>query len=199
MPSRNPKPTRSGPFASLLLGLGLCLLVFSACSSGTEGYVNTDVDFSYMERCAVLPFQNLSTDRYADERVQALFTLNLMRRGVLTVVEPGEVLQVMRRLDLQRGAEYSPEQYVELGEALGVQAIFYGAIDEYGIPKGSRDRNNRVTARFLMVETETGSVVWRSSVNQDGGSLWRGLAGTGTADLHDVSKAAVDAALDTLF
>ncbi len=183
---------------TLWLILPLLALALAACSSGTTAFVRDDVDYSFMRRVAVLPYRNLSQDVHAATRMQSVFTTELLRRETFEVVALGEVLSAMNRMRLAADEELSEDQIVALGKELGVDGLFFGTVDEYGIERVSNQRIYVVTATFSMAETETGSLVWTSQVHQDGDSLGRKLFGGGSASQHDVSRAAVDHALGTL-
>lgn len=184
---------------SLWLILTVLAVVGPACSSGTSSYVRDDVDFSHVRRVAVIPFRNLSQDLHASTRVYSVFMTRLLARESVDVMALGEVLSAMNRLRLNADEELSQAQLVALGKELGVDGLFLGEVDEYGLERSSNDRIYLVTATFSLTETETGSLVWTAQVHQDGGSLGRKLFGGGSASQHDVTASAVDQALGTLF
>lgn len=181
------------------LGALLLLVLCWGCSPGPSSYVRSDADFSYVRRAAVLPFQNLSQDLHAGTRMQSMFMSALLEKGVLPLVDLGETLDAMNRMRLNAEAALTPEQIIALGKELQVDALFMGTVEEYGMERMSNDRVYVVTASFSMVETETGSMVWKAQVHRDGTSFWRKLFGGGSASLYQVSRTTVDQALETLF
>ena len=184
---------------SLWLILTVLAVVGPACSSGTSSYVRDDVDFSYVRTVAVVPFRNLSQDLHAGTRVYSVFMTQLLKRDAVEVLAMGEVLSAMNRLRMTTDEELSQAQLTALGKELGVDGLFLGEIDDYGLERASNARIYLVTATFSLAETETGSVVWTAQAHKDGGSLGRSLFGGGSASQHDVTKSAVDDALGTLF
>ncbi|MFN2369624.1 MAG: hypothetical protein ABR506_00565 [Candidatus Krumholzibacteriia bacterium] len=186
-------------FLPLWLFLVLLAPTLVACSAGTSAYVRDDVDASFVRRVAVLPFGNLSQDVHAATRLHSVFTTRLLQREVFAVASLGEVLGAMGRLRLTLDAVPSPEQFVALGQELGIDAFFLGTVDNYGLERSGNQRTYLVTATFTLVETQTGSVIWTAQVHRDGGSLGRKLFGGGSASQHAVSRDAVDSALGTLF
>ncbi|MEZ4387260.1 MAG: hypothetical protein R3D98_06715 [Candidatus Krumholzibacteriia bacterium] len=180
----------------LLVLLGCCL---AGCAANTTSYVRDDVDFSYIRRVAVYPFVNRSQDPQAAPRVYSIFQAELLQHDALRTIDLGETLGGLQALRLDPAAVLAPEQIVALGKQLGVDGIFFGDVDDYGLERASGDRVYSVTFTFSLAETETGSVVWQSTVHDDGTSLWRKLFGGGTASLHDVSRSAIADALETLF
>ena len=66
--------------------LFLALLALAACG-GPRRYVHPGLDPATMKRVAVLPFENLSTDRVVGEKALRLLVLELLASGVYEVVE----------------------------------------------------------------------------------------------------------------
>ena len=185
---------RVGSISVVLLFLSACL----AGCGGSGGYVDPNVDFSYMQRAAVLPFENISSDRLADERMYSVFLMELLNEEILDIVDPGETVSAMRKLGISAGSALTPEQAVELGDTLRVDALFFGIVEEYGLSQADRKRGYEVTAVFGMTETETGTVVWRSQVNEKGTSTWNKVFGGSSKGLYEISRKAVQKALGSL-
>lgn len=181
----------------LLAFLGFATTNVSGCSSRAS-YVHPNVDFSHMKRAAILPFRNLSNDNIADERVQSIFLMELLRADILVILDPRETRSGMLAIGLTPGAELTPEQVQALGKQLRVDALFFGTVEEYGYGSGDRRRGPEVTAVFGMKETETGVVVWRSQVHETGSSTWRRIFGHPPKDVFSVSQTAVRRGLGTL-
>jgi hypothetical protein len=182
--------------------LGCVLLLVqtvAGCGSSVTSFIHPDVDFGHIQRCALLPFQNLSSDAFAGDRMQSIFLMEVLKHGSLALVDPEEAVNAMKDLRIAAGTNPTPEQIVALGKALSVEAVFMGTVEEYGLSDRARDRFYYVTATFSMVETETGNTIWRSQVHRDGSSLWAKLFGGESASLYEVSRKAVQAALGSLF
>ncbi len=156
------------------------------------------IDFGYMKRAAVLPFENLSPDDLADERLQSIFLMKILEEDVLEIIDPREALAGMPGTGIRPGSHPTPEQAVLLGKVLEVDALFFGTVEEYGVSRVDRNRGPEVTVVLEMIETQTGVVVWRSQVHGTGSSIWRRLFGGGAADLFAVSEDVVARALRTL-
>jgi hypothetical protein len=195
---RAPSMVRSVKRECVARLIPILVLLFSGCASAVVSYMHPDVDLGHIQRCAVLPFQNLSADELAGERLQSVFLMELLSARALEIVGPGETAAAMQTLRLDSGAALTPEQAVSLGKALSVDGLFFGVVEDYGISKVDRARSTEVTAVFGLTETETGALVWRSQVHASGVSIWRRLFGGGSAGLHDVSRQAVRRALRSL-
>ena len=107
--------------AALLLLPGLGLLGCGG-SMKTTRFSNPNFDFSFVERVAVVPFDNQTNDRQAGLRATRLTITELLASGAVDVVEPGEVQAALIKItggQINRGVSPSTEQVVSLGQALG--------------------------------------------------------------------------------
>lgn len=181
------------------IALAFGLAALAGCAPRTAHFVHPDVDLGFIRRCAVVPFQNLSSDRFAAARLQPVFLAELLQTEALSIVDPGATLAAYDRLGLGPDTPLTPEQVIALGEALEAQAIFTGTVEDYGQRRSGGDQTNAITATFSMLETETGTMVWNAQVARDGSSFWRKLFGGDSASQHDVSRRAVHDALESLF
>ena len=189
-----------GRRARISAGVALAglLLLASGCGSSGAGYIHPNVDFSYMKRAAVLPFQNLTTDFQAGERMQSIFLMEMLEKDVLALVDPRETAAALKAMGLPPGGVLTTEQAVALGTKLDAQALFFGTVEEYGVGQGDRSRGPVITATFGMTETQTGTMVWRAQSHATGASIWKKLFGGAPADLYAVSRETVRKALRTL-
>jgi len=181
------------------IATALALVLLAGCAPGVAHFLHPDVDLSFVRSCAVVPFQNLSSDRFAAARLQPVFLAELLQTEALAVADPGATLAACNRLGLGPDTPLTPEQVVALGEALGVQAVFTGAVEDYGQRRSGGDQAYALTASFTMYETETGALVWNAQVARDGSSFWRKLFGGDSASQYEVSRRAVRDALGSLF
>ena len=137
------------------------LLFLSGCGAGSSVFVHPDYNFSYLERVAVVPFENLSSDQGAAARATRLFISDLLAAKAFDVVEPGEVSQALMKYGTIRTAELTEDQIREVGKTLSVQALVFGSLGESAGSRGgssgtdkpspsatrvSRDRSGRVRA-----------------------------------------------------
>lgn len=188
--------TRRAIAGLLLLGGLLPLLV--GCGSSAQSYIQPRIDFSYLQRAAVLPFDNLTRDELADDRMRSIFLSEILAAEALEIADPRETAAAVEALGLSPNTQLTPEQAVALGQSLSVDALFSATVEEYGYARGGLDRNPEITVVFALTETETGSIVWRSQVHETGSSIWKRLFGGAPDDIYEVSREAVRNALGTL-
>ncbi len=143
----------------------LAALGAAACGGGRH-YVRPNADFSTLRTVTVLPFDNVTSDKLAGERVQRVFLSELLNLGAFDVVEPGLAIRLAKRDGIEVGT-LSPDEVKRIGRELKVQAVFVGSLLEFDEGRGGSAASPRVTIQLRLVETETGSTVW--SIQRTGG------------------------------
>nr|MBC8366029.1 penicillin-binding protein activator LpoB [bacterium] len=76
------------------IALGL-LLALGCSGMGSTTFVHPDYNFGYLEKVAVIPFENTSKDQGAGVRVTRFYVTELLSAQTFDVVEPGEVARVL--------------------------------------------------------------------------------------------------------
>lgn len=187
--------TPSAVAAAALLGL----LVAAGCAGGPEPtqFTNPRFNFDFVERVAVLPFENLSNDRQAGPRATRLMVTELLATGAVDVVEPGEVRAALEEVGA-RSLQPSTEHVLALGEMLGVEALVLGTVTESEVARSGSVGIPVVGLDVRMVETETGAIVWAATYTERGGSLGAKILGTSGEPLSVTTRDAVRGVLRTL-
>ena len=157
------------------------------------------MDFGAIQAVGVMPFQNLSRDSLAAERVRDVFIQGLLSTGALYVVPVGEVARAVARAEIQTPFAPSPEEVVKLSGVLKVQALITGAVQEYGEVRSGPTSANLIAVSVQMLEAQTGKVVWTASSTKGGIDVWDRLFGGGGRPMSDVTRAAVDDVIAKLF
>lgn len=177
------------------------VIIFGGCGGSTIKYVNPTANFSYIKKVAVLPFNNLSDDRYAGERVRSALIVDLMSRGSFEVLEQGEVTKVLGVLFREAGVEEGRAVPVDkdtlklIGEKMGVQAVILGSVDEYSSGYGG---GSVVSVSIRMLDAGSGIILWQAQSTATGRSVWRKLIGIEEVDRSELTRNVVKHALDTL-
>jgi len=182
---------------ALVLSLAIIFSI-SCAGSNSATFVHPDYSFQFLEKVAVVPFDNLSSDKGAGARVTRVFVTDLLAERAFDVVEPGEVSRVMMKYNLVRTSELTTEQIVEMGKELGVQGIILGTVNESASIRSGGSSSNTVTLVVRMVETETGTTVWSTTKTRSGRGFWSSLFGTGGKSLSEVTNDCVKAVLNSL-
>jgi len=193
--------SRGHPLSVVLLAVAVWWI--GGCASGMKStqFSNPNFDFSFVERVAVLPFENLSNDRQAGSRATRLTTTELLASGALDVVEPGEVQAALRQTGtVQAGRTPVPstEQIITLGEALNVQAIIMGSVTQSENLRSGSVPIPVVTLDMRMVEAETGATVWAATHSEKGSTVSAKVLGTGGQPIAETTRQCVRQILATL-
>ncbi|HEX9779227.1 MAG TPA: hypothetical protein VGA63_13855 [Geopsychrobacteraceae bacterium] len=182
-------------------GLLLSVLLLTGCGGlqSRSVYFNPNMDFSSVQAVAVMPFENLTTDEHAVERVRDAFMGMLLATDAMYVLPTGEVLRGINRVGLRNPEAPTTEQIKALSGVLNVQAVIVGVLREYGAVRSGTATSNVVSLSLQMIETESGAVVWSASSTKGGISMADRLIGGGGQPMNKVTEDVIDDLLDQLF
>jgi hypothetical protein len=184
-----------------------CILAFIlawlvACSGGSnisENFHDPDMDFALLRTVAVMPFDNLTTDRLAAARVRNTFMTSLFATGVVYVIPSGEVVRGIKRAGIENPVIPSPEEIAKLTAIIKADAVITGAVNEYGQVRSATTTANVISVSMQMIEKESRKVVWSASTTKGGISAWDRLFGGGGRPMEDVTEAAINDLINKLF
>lgn len=161
-------------------------------------FLHPEFNFGYIERVAVIPFENVTRDQGAGFRTTRFFISYLLSREVFEVVEPGEVKRVLEKYGLTRTADLTSQQIIDIGRELKVQGLFLGSVSESSDMQSSSGVNNVVTVVARMVETDTGTSIWSATNTETGRTFWSSIFGGGQKSKSEVTRNCVKRVLNTL-
>ncbi len=179
-----------------LIGL-LCCCV-GACA-GSARYRDPNMDFGSVQKVAVLPFANLTTEERAAERVRDVFMNTLLSTGGLSRLPPGEVARGIARAQVESRTAPTQEEVKKMGAILGVDSVITGVVREYGEVRSGSASANLVSVSLQMLEVKTGKVVWAASATKGGVTTVDRLLGGGGKPMNDVTEEAVVDLIDKLY
>jgi hypothetical protein len=160
-------------------------------------FLNPNFDFAFVEKVAVLPLQNLSDDRQAGVRATRILITELLSTGAVDVVEPGEVQAALDRI-AARHTTPTTEEVIELGRALGTQAILLGSVTQSESIRSGSISIPVVTLDVHMLETETGVPVWAVTNTERGSGFGAKVLGTGAEPISATTRRCVQGIVATL-
>jgi TolB-like protein len=186
-------------FGKLTIIMLLALLLVGCGGMGKTKFVHPEFNFGYTERVAVIPFENLTTDQGAGARCSRMFVSELLAAEAFDVVEPGEVLLALGKMNLVRTADLTIEQAKALGRELRVQALLLGTVGESTSIRGGSGQTNVVTLTTRMVETDSGITVWSATNTANSKGFFAGLFGMSGSSPGEVMRACVKENVESLF
>ena len=175
------------------------LAALSACASSGQRYQDKTMDFGVLRSVAVMPFQNLSRDNLAGDRVRDVFANALLATGAVYVVPNGEVARALGKVSVPNATAPSAEEVVKLGQALKAEAIITGTVKEYGEVRSGTAVGNAISVSVQMQEASSGKVVWAGTTTKGGVTFSDRLFGGGGAPMNHLTEEAVDDLLNKLF
>ena len=184
---------------SLLLSVFLVLSASCAPTVTSSVYRDPNMDFGAIQTVAVLPFQNLSRESTAADRVRDVFINRLLSTGAVYVLPVGEVARGVARMEIQAPATPSPEEVIKLATTVKAQAVITGVVREYGEVRSGSSAAGAISISVQLAEAQTGKTVWTAASTKGGIDLWDRLFGGGGRPMNDVTRDAVNDVLQKLF
>ena len=174
------------------------LLFMSGCAGSQKVYYDENMDFGAVETLAVLPFQNLTRESTAAERVRDAFITRLLASGALYVIPTGEVARGIARAEIATPTTPTIEEVIKLAGLVKAQAVITGVVREYGEVRSGTTSANTVTVSVQMIEAQTGKIVWSASSSKGRIGITDRLFGGGGQPMEDVTQQAVGDLVDKL-
>jgi len=161
-------------------------------------YLHPTADISYIKRVAILPLQNFSRDNMANERIRDILETEILKLHLFDVVERGQVDTILREFRIRDFADITPNVLKKIGQRLGIQAVFMGAVDEYKVEQAGGISLPIVSVSLRLIDIQSGKVIWQISASEKGGGALTRLFGVGQKSLSEVSHILIKKCLKTL-
>ncbi|PKK85085.1 MAG: hypothetical protein CVT49_00660 [candidate division Zixibacteria bacterium HGW-Zixibacteria-1] len=181
-----------------LLLAAIIILIGGCGGMSPSVFIHDEYNFQYLERVAVVPFDNLSSDQGAGARASRIFISELLSERAFDVVEPGEVTKALEKYATVRTSQLTKEQIINIGKELKVQGIILGNVTEVSTFRSGASTTNTVTMVVSMVETETGMTVWSATNTSGKKGFFSSLFGTGDKSESEAMRDCVKGTLKTL-
>ncbi len=160
-------------------------------------HIREDVDFSFIKKVAVLPLDNLTNDKFADEIIRQMAISELLASGLVDVSIPGDVISAIKRLNITSITALDVKQIKDLGKQLKVEAIVLGSVEQYGEVRLGNHSAPEVTLTLMMADIITGSVLWSVTTTRGGSSFMVRHFGAKAETMSETALATVREALRT--
>jgi len=186
-----PKISRRWRAAMLIAAL----VAVAGCRTTQTRYLHKNVDLGAITKVAVMPFENLTPERTAGDKVQKIFYLELLAADVFEIVEPGQVNKIVRSSPVDT---LGPADFQRLGKELGVDAIFTGTVVDFAEGRTGTTSTPDVTVQLRLIETHSGATVWSAGQTRSGASAGTRLFGVGGESLTEAARQVVKSELGSL-
>ena len=166
----------------------ICLLLALATSTlmagcGPHVYIHPSPGLDLINKMAVMPFDNLTKDDKAAEKVRNGFVIETLRTGSFNVIDTGETDRLLQAAGLsynvpdtgvsatiEEEAAASTPLSKRIGDALGVQAIIVGSVEAYSAERVGDQVRPEVSISARLIDAETGIIIWGSTHTRRGGA-----------------------------
>lgn len=166
----------------------------AGCASGPRLYINPQADMAYYKKVAVIPFSNLSPDRFAGERVTRAFLTELIMLDRYQIVAPEEMRAALDKIGGLPGMEgiYEPQKLKDTATQLGATGIIRGAVTEYQTQRTGSGDYPILAFDVELIDVQTFNVVWRTSIAKKGKGRSILLGGSGTRTFGRLTQEACE-------
>lgn len=169
--------------------LAAMVLALAACSSGSSAkYTHPNADLGAIKRVAVLPFENLTPERSASDKVQKVFLSELLATEAFDVVEPGQVVKLLKAERIESMEALGPAEIKRIGEGLKAQGLFTGTVVDFAESRSGNTPAPEVTIQLRLVEVQSGVTIWTASKTKSGASASARLFGIGGQTLTEAAR-----------
>ncbi len=168
------------------------------CAVRPKHYSKPEANVKNIKKVAVLPFENLTTDELAAEKVRRAVIAELLVKGV-EVVEPGEITRVMRELNIGSSGGIESDNLQKMGEMLGVEVFMDGSVGSYNVRQGVNLSYPEVSIHLMLLEASSGDIIWSAWHTSGGPGFMARHFGTEVPSLTEATKKVVNETIDMLF
>ncbi|OGS23794.1 MAG: hypothetical protein A2297_02455 [Elusimicrobia bacterium RIFOXYB2_FULL_48_7] len=155
------KIENSGSAAFLLISLIFESILFSGCAIKC-------VHREYLPpiTVAVMPMENETTNLNGPGYLRKRFQKRLLRKPSYSAIPLEEVDAKLREIGISDGGQLNAVTPQDLGKKLNVDAVIYGKLLVFNtlrrnINIGNLTMGDTVQAKFKMVDTRTGDILWQ--------------------------------------
>jgi len=178
--------------------LFVALLAGGCAATKSTVFINPEFSFGGVERVAIVPFENLSSDQGVGDYVTRVFLTDLLATKAFDIVEPGEVSHYLAAKGITKTGEATVAQIKDMGQTLNVQALIFGSIGESTQYRSGTQASHILSLSVRMVSVETGSTVWSTAVNTKAPGFFARMLGVGDRTRSDAVRVTVKKAIDSL-
>ncbi|MCL5283615.1 MAG: hypothetical protein M1330_02750 [Armatimonadetes bacterium] len=177
--------------AKWFVGLFLGSRILTGGGGGAQTntfYVRPPVGNTAHVRLAVIPFNDLSEDTQADQKVMGIFVTQLLTTRTFTIIDPTVVNSALT--DIRARGELDASQVKQLSQKLNARLFLLGTISEFG---QSRAGGNGLTVAMdaRLIDASSSQILWAGVVTRTGKASDSLFGGSGTPSLSRIAQEVV--------
>ena len=176
----------------------LSSLLGCAGRSTMESFVRPEFDLAFINKVAVLPFENPAGDQMIAERCRQVTITQILSSGLFDVVDKMQVDSSLISQAIAPGSPIDASTLHRLGQLLGVQGFIVGSLDEASVDQKGAATFLDISLTMRLIDSESGLVVWQASGRGSGYSVWDRLFGLASKDSFQVTRDLIRNLLGTM-
>ncbi len=133
----------------------------------TASYV-PDPDRPYVMRIAILPFDNITSDPNATDKMHDTMLTYLLHTQVIGVVDPDLVEQTLFDQKVRKTSQITPKIGRDIKQALRVDALLAGKITAYQVDSAGGDSIPVIAINARLLDPDTMDIIWSMSFVRKG-------------------------------
>jgi len=169
--------------------LAMLMLVLGGCggTATLENFTREDVDYSFIQQIAVLPFTNATKNDTVPEMARDITITQVLALGLFDVVDKGIVNSVLADEAISTNVPIDPLSLKRVGQRLRAQAFLLGTVDHVEEGRIGGISYPEIGLTLRLVDANTGMILWHASGKRTGESWGRRLFGTKADDPFDIT------------
>ncbi len=176
----------------LTIFCALFLLCGCASKNAAHSFLREEVDLGYVQRIAVLPFENNTKEEYAAERTRDLTITQVLSQKIFDVVDKGQTDSVLHEEAIDPGKPIDNLTLKRLGQRLNVQAFLMGSIDHIDASRVGGASFPEISLTFRLIDSKNALLLWQASGHGSGYSTLDRLFGLNPKDTFQVTMDLID-------
>jgi TolB-like protein len=183
---------------TVLLTIFMLFFLLGCARSTTESFVRPEFDLAFINKVAVLPFENPANDVVIAERCRQVTITQILSSGLFDVVDKMQVDSSLTSQAVVPGTPIDASTLRRLGQILGVQGFIVGSLDEALVDQKGASTFLDISLTMRLIDSESGLVVWQASGRGSGYSVWDRLFGLASKDSFQVTRDLIRNLLGTM-
>ncbi len=187
--------------STILILLIFTLFIISSCgfnTPATQTFLREGVDMNFINRVAILPFENNTQDEFAGPRIRDITATQIMAMGIFDVVDKGVVDSALAEMGIEKSTPLDVPLVKRLAQRLNVESFVIGTINSIGESSQGSFKYPEMSFTLQLLDGDSALILWRTSDTLSGYSLSDRLFGLDPMDAFQITVKLLDNMLSTI-